>query len=71
MTKSAKKPGGPKIEIREKSVLPKTHPNLASQAAWYRMENGPKSKNGKNLAKRKKMALGPERGKNGPQMAKR
>ena len=25
---------------------------VASQAAWYRMENGPKSKNGKKLAKK-------------------
>ena len=28
-TKSAKKSGGPKIEIREKSVLPKTDPNIS------------------------------------------
>ena len=27
-TKSAKKSGGPKIKIREKSVLPKTDPNI-------------------------------------------
>ena len=36
---------------------------FASQAAWYRMENGPKSKNGKKLAKKKKMA---EMGKRWP-----
>ena len=45
-------------------------PKVASQAAWYRMENEPKSKNGKKLAKKKKMALSPKQGKNGPKMAK-
>ena len=44
---------------------------FTSQAAWHRMENGPKSKNGKKLAKKQKMALGPKRGKNGPKIAKK
>ena len=35
------------------------------------MENGLKSKNGKKLAKKKKMALGPKWGQNGPKMAKK
>ena len=29
---------------------------VASQAAWYRIENGPKAEMGKNLAKKKKMS---------------
>ena len=43
---------------------------FASQAAWYRMENGPKSKNGQKLAKKQKMALGPKWEKMAPQWAK-
>ena len=42
---------------QEKVPLPEggSHRNelqFASQAAWYRMENGPKSKNGRKLAKK-------------------
>ena len=35
-----------------KTTLLENHPLFASQVAWYRMENGPKSKNGKKLAKK-------------------
>ena len=41
-------------------TTPRPATRVASQAAWYRMENGPKSKNGKKLAKKKKMALSPK-----------
>ena len=44
---------------------------LGITAAWYRMENRPKSENGKKLAKKLKMAIGPKWGKNGPKMAKK
>ena len=44
---------------------------LASQAAWYRMENGPKSKNGKKLAKKIENGPRPEMGKNFPTNAEK
>ena len=40
---------------------------LASQAAWYRMENGPKSKNGKKLAQKMKRPSA----RNGEKMAQK
>ena len=43
---------------------------VASQAAWCRMENRLKSQNGEKMAKKKKMALGPKRGKHSRKMAK-
>ena len=43
---------------------------IASQAAWHRMETGPKAENGKKDAKKKKMAQGPQWGETGPTMAK-
>ena len=42
-------PSGPKLETELKMSS-----RVTSQAAWYRMENGPKSKNGKKLAKNRK-----------------
>ena len=36
---------------------------FASQAAWYRMENGPKSKNGKKIGKKIENGRRPEIGK--------
>ena len=44
---------------------------IASQAAWYRMENGPKRENRKKLAEQKKMAHGQKWEKNGPRMPKK
>ena len=42
-------------------------PCLASQAAWYRMENGPKAENGKELAEKKKWPTA----RNGGKMAQK
>ena len=39
---------------------------IAGQAAWYRMENGPKFKNGKKLAKKIENGPRPEIGKKWP-----
>ena len=39
---------------------------LASQAAWYRMENGPKSKNGKKIGQKIENGPRPEMGKKWP-----
>ena len=36
VTKSAKKSGGPKIKIREKSVLPKPDPNKDQKKSTFR-----------------------------------
>ena len=44
---------------------------FASQAAWYRMQNGPKSKNGKKLAKRIENGPRPEIGKKWPKNGKK
>ena len=44
----------------------KRHINIASQAAWCRIENGPKSKNGKKLAKKIENGPQPEMGKKWP-----
>ena len=39
---------------------------FASQAAWYRMENGPKAENEKNISRKKENGPRPEMGKNWP-----
>ena len=57
-------------QVRTMSFSENVHTVFASQAAWYRMENGPKSNNGKKLAKKKKMTLGPKWGENRPKQAK-
>ena len=46
--------------------LPPTMRLVAGQATWYRMENGPKTENGKQMAKRRPVAQ-----KNGGKMAQR
>ena len=49
------------------TIRKQTDASVASQAAWYRMENGPKSKNGKKLAKKnRKWPLARNGEKNGP-----
>ena len=45
----------------------RTHARFASQAAWYRMENGPKAENGKKLAEVEKVnGPWPEMGRTWP-----
>ena len=44
---------------------------FASQAAWYRMESGPKSKNGQKLAKQSENGPRPETGKRWPKNGKK